>query len=85
MAVKASESSKRKLKKLKILGKEMKLRLQGLLNGEGPTESMSGRTESTVLMEEEDEPKEWVAQVEPGVFITCVSLPEGGSDVKRFG
>ncbi|KAJ0007150.1 hypothetical protein Pint_29055 [Pistacia integerrima] len=33
---------------------------------------------------EEDEPKEWVAQVEPGVLITFVSLPQGGNDLKRI-
>ncbi|CAH2053760.1 unnamed protein product [Thlaspi arvense] len=68
----------------KILGKEMESRLKGLLSGEGTPESMSGRSESTVFMEEEDEPKEWVAQVEPGVLITFVSLPEGGNDLKRI-
>ncbi|KAJ0264017.1 Protein Brevis radix-like 2 [Hirschfeldia incana] len=70
----------------KILGKEMESRLKGLLSGEGTPESLSGRTESTVFLEEEDddEPKEWVAQVEPGVLITFVSLPEGGNDLKRI-
>lgn len=70
----------------KILGKEMESRLKGLLSGEGTPESVSGRTESTVFLEEEeeDEPKEWVAQVEPGVLITFVSLPEGGNDLKRI-
>ena len=64
----------------------MESRLKGLLSGEGTPESVSGRTESTVFLEEEeeDEPKEWVAQVEPGVLITFVSLPEGGNDLKRI-
>ncbi|KAJ0244790.1 Protein Brevis radix-like 2 [Hirschfeldia incana] len=69
----------------KILGKEMESRLKGLLSGEGTPESI--RTESTVFMEdeeEEDEPKEWVAQVEPGVLITFVSLSQGGNDLKRI-
>ncbi|KAG8382068.1 hypothetical protein BUALT_Bualt05G0038100 [Buddleja alternifolia] len=30
------------------------------------------------------EPKEWMAQVEPGVQITFVSLPHGGKDLKRI-
>ncbi|RID63741.1 hypothetical protein BRARA_E02720 [Brassica rapa] len=70
----------------KILGKDMESRLKGLLSGEGTPESVSGRTESTVFLEEEeeDERKEWVAQVEPGVLITFVSLPEGGNDLKRI-
>ena len=70
----------------KILGKDMESRLKGLLSGEGTPESVSGRSESTVFLEEEeeDEPKEWVAQVEPGVLITFVSLPEGGNDLKRI-
>ncbi|KAG2305662.1 hypothetical protein Bca52824_025410 [Brassica carinata] len=69
----------------KILGKDMESRLKGLLSGEGTPESVSGRTESTVFLEEDDdEPKEWVAQVEPGVLITFLSLPEGGNDLKRI-
>lgn len=64
-------------------GKEMEARLKGLSSGEGTPPSRSGRTESIVLMDEE-EPKEWVAQVEPGVLITFVSMPEGGNDLKRI-
>ncbi|KAE8656237.1 Protein Brevis radix-like 4 [Hibiscus syriacus] len=64
-------------------GKEKESRLKGLSSGEGTPVSVSGRTESAVFMEE-DEPKEWVAQVEPGVLITFVSLPEGGNDLKRI-
>ena len=37
-----------------------------------------------MLFVEENEPKEWVAQVEPGVLITFVSLPRGGNDLKRI-
>ncbi|XP_054825752.1 protein BREVIS RADIX-like [Prosopis cineraria] len=37
-----------------------------------------------VVLEDEDEPKEWMAQVEPGVHITFVSLPDGGNDLKRI-
>lgn len=37
-----------------------------------------------VVLENEDEPKEWMAQVEPGVHITFVSLPNGGNDLKRI-
>uniref|UniRef100_A0A1J3IPS2 Protein Brevis radix-like 3 n=1 Tax=Noccaea caerulescens TaxID=107243 RepID=A0A1J3IPS2_NOCCA len=67
----------------KIWGKEMESRLKGLSSEEGTPTSMSGRTESLVFMEE-DEVKEWVAQVEPGVLITFVSLPQGGNDLKRI-
>ncbi|KAJ4717824.1 Brevis radix-like protein [Melia azedarach] len=67
----------------RMWGKEMEARLKGLSSGEGTPASVSGRTESVVFMEE-DEPKEWVAQVEPGVLITFVSLPEGGNDLKRI-
>ncbi|XP_021295047.1 protein Brevis radix-like 2 [Herrania umbratica] len=67
----------------RIWGKGMESRLKGLSSGEGTPASVSGRTESVVFMEE-DEPKEWVAQVEPGVLITFVSLPEGGNDLKRI-
>lgn len=58
-------------------------RLKGLSSGEATPASGSGRTESVVFMEE-DEPKEWVAQVEPGVLITFVSLTQGGNDLKRI-
>lgn len=67
----------------RMWGKEMEARLKGLSSGEGTPASVSGRTESIVFMEE-DEPKEWVAQVEPGVLITFVSLSQGGNDLKRI-
>ncbi|KAI7986219.1 Protein Brevis radix-like 2 [Camellia lanceoleosa] len=67
----------------RLWGKEMETRLKGLSSGEATPASGSGRTESVVFMEE-DEPKEWVAQVEPGVLITFVSLPQGGNDLKRI-
>ncbi|GFZ04293.1 DZC (Disease resistance/zinc finger/chromosome condensation-like region) domain containing protein [Actinidia rufa] len=66
-----------------LWGKEMGARLKGLSSGEATPASVSGRTESVVCMEE-DEPKEWVAQVEPGVLITFVSLTQGGNDLKRI-
>lgn len=67
-------------------GKEMESRLRVFSSGEGtPASSMSGRRgNSVVVLVEEDEPKEWVAQVEPGVLITFVSLPRGGNDLKRI-
>lgn len=37
-----------------------------------------------VVLENEEEPKEWMAQVEPGVHITFTSLPNGGNDLKRI-
>ncbi|XP_058085552.1 protein Brevis radix-like 1 [Magnolia sinica] len=37
-----------------------------------------------VVLVDDDEPKEWMAQVEPGVHITFVSLPQGGNDLKRI-
>lgn len=68
----------------RMWGKEMEGgRVKGLSSGEGTPASVSGRTESVVFMEE-DEPKEWIAQVEPGVLITFVSLPQGGNDLKRI-
>ncbi|XP_028772144.1 protein Brevis radix-like 4 [Neltuma alba] len=66
-------------------GKEMEARLKGISSGEGTPNSASGRrVEPVVLFVEENEPKEWVAQVEPGVLITFVSLPSGGNDLKRI-
>ncbi|KAL6335195.1 hypothetical protein AAG906_029423 [Vitis piasezkii] len=67
----------------RLLGKEMEARSKRLSSGEGTPASVSGRAESVVFMEE-DEPKEWIAQVEPGVLITFVSMPQGGNDLKRI-
>ncbi|KZV31739.1 protein BREVIS RADIX-like [Dorcoceras hygrometricum] len=49
----------------------------------GGLESLSSQSREMVL-EKEDESKEWMAQVEPGVQITFVSLPRGGNDLKRI-
>ncbi|KAJ7955951.1 Protein Brevis radix-like [Quillaja saponaria] len=69
----------------KVWGKEMEARLKGISSGEGTPNSASGRrVEPVVLFVEENEPKEWVAQVEPGVLVTFVSLPRGGNDLKRI-
>ncbi|KAE9602482.1 putative Galactose-binding domain, brevis radix (BRX) domain-containing protein [Lupinus albus] len=62
--------------------KEMETRLKGISTREGTPESASGRR--MVLFVEEKEPEEWVAQVEPGVLITFVSLPRGGNDLKSI-
>ncbi|KAF5774280.1 putative brevis radix (BRX) domain-containing protein [Helianthus annuus] len=42
------------------------------------------RQSGHIVLDDEDEPKEWMAQVEPGVQITFVSLPDGGNDLKRI-
>ncbi|CAL9111207.1 unnamed protein product [Musa textilis] len=68
------------------MGRELEARLKALSSGER-TPSVSGRTEaSSAFLEDGDkeEPKEWVAQVEPGVLITFFSLPQGGNDLKRI-
>lgn len=73
----------------------MELRLKGISSssGEGTPSSagssgggasMRRRPEPAIVFVEESEPKEWVAQVEPGVLITFVSLPRGGNDLKRI-
>lgn len=66
--------------------KDMEARLKDLSSAEGTpsTASISGRTTESVVFIEEDEVKEWVAQVEPGVLITFVSRPQGGNDLKRI-
>lgn len=63
---------------------------RGLSSAEG-TPSMSGRTDGGgscgglgVFLPDEEVPKEWVAQVEPGVLITFFSLSGGGNDLKRI-
>ncbi|KAF5725446.1 DZC domain containing protein [Tripterygium wilfordii] len=50
----------------------------------GGDRTPGGRESCDVVLEDEDEPKEWMAQVEPGVHITFVSLPQGGNDLKRI-
>ncbi|XP_076955420.1 protein Brevis radix-like 4 [Bidens hawaiensis] len=70
-------------------GKEMEARLKGISVGGDVSlgtlsASASGRRPDPIVLEEENEPKEWVAQVEPGVLITFVSLPRGGNDLKRI-
>ncbi|XP_051136350.1 protein Brevis radix-like 2 [Andrographis paniculata] len=63
----------------RLWGKDMK----AFSSGSATPASVSSRIES-VLFLEEDEPKEWIAQVEPGVLITFVSSPRGGNDLKRI-
>ncbi|KAL8035983.1 hypothetical protein ABFX02_12G129900 [Erythranthe guttata] len=64
--------------------KELKARLKGISNGEETPVSASGRRVDPVVFVEESESKEWVAQVEPGVLITFVSLPRGCNDLKQI-
>ncbi|PKA64136.1 Protein BREVIS RADIX [Apostasia shenzhenica] len=52
-----------------------------------PGGSAAGKAsvESDVALEDDGEAKEWIAQVEPGVQITFLSLPGGaGNDLKRI-
>ncbi|XP_052180363.1 protein Brevis radix-like 4 [Diospyros lotus] len=65
-------------------GKEMEARLKGISSGERTPASASGRRLDPIVFVEEHEPTEWVAQVEPGVLITFVSMPRGGNDLKRI-
>ncbi|XP_051129806.1 protein Brevis radix-like 1 [Andrographis paniculata] len=52
--------------------------------GPGPgLESVSAQF-GEITIHDEDEPREWMAQVEPGVQITFISLPRGGNDLKRI-
>ncbi|KAK4490841.1 hypothetical protein RD792_001556 [Penstemon davidsonii] len=48
------------------------------------TRPISAQSGDVVTGDHEDEQKEWIAQVEPGVQITFVSLPRGGNDLKRI-
>ncbi|CAI9765954.1 unnamed protein product [Fraxinus pennsylvanica] len=64
--------------------KELQIRLKGISSGEGTPTSASGRRVDPVVFVEESEPKEWVAQVEPGVLITFLSLPRGGNDLRQI-
>ncbi|KAJ0764821.1 putative brevis radix (BRX) domain, transcription factor BREVIS RADIX domain-containing protein [Helianthus annuus] len=42
------------------------------------------RQSGHLVLDEDDDPVEWMAQVERGVQITFVSLPSGGNDLKRI-
>ncbi|KAL4571825.1 hypothetical protein LXL04_018590 [Taraxacum kok-saghyz] len=77
----------------RVWGKELEARLKGISVGSGVggdvsvgtlSASASGRRPDPIVLEDESEPKEWIAQVEPGVLITFVSLPRGGNDLKRI-
>lgn len=60
--------------------------LRGLSSDEG-TPLAGGRTQlvaAVVASFMDEEPREWVAQVEPGVLITFLPLPQGGNDLKRI-
>ncbi|XP_060207766.1 protein BREVIS RADIX-like isoform X2 [Lycium barbarum] len=55
---------------------------RGFSGAGGGVESISQSGSDVVV--EDDGQKEWTAQVEPGVQITFVSLPNGGNDLKRI-
>ncbi|RLN03310.1 protein Brevis radix-like 1 [Panicum miliaceum] len=74
-----------------------RLRSGGAMSSGDVTPSVSARTdflagdedgedgeETAAGGSEEDDAKEWVAQVEPGVLITFLALPQGGNDLKRI-
>ncbi|KAK9716109.1 hypothetical protein RND81_06G211800 [Saponaria officinalis] len=59
-------------------------RFAGAYNGDKARGERVSVAASDLVIEDADEPKEWMAQVEPGVHITFVSLPNGGNDLKRI-
>ncbi|XP_019420389.1 PREDICTED: protein BREVIS RADIX-like [Lupinus angustifolius] len=56
----------------------------GGFGGDRGRDSTASLSVCDVVLEDEAEAKEWMAQVEPGVHITFVSLPNGGNDLKRI-
>jgi hypothetical protein len=53
--------------------------------GEEDEEEEDDDEEGVVVLEEDRVPREWTAQVEPGVQITFISIPGGaGNDLKRI-
>ncbi|OIW10718.1 hypothetical protein TanjilG_16090 [Lupinus angustifolius] len=56
----------------------------GGFSGDRKRDSAASLSVCDVVLEDEGEAKEWMAQVEPGVHITFVSLPNGGNDLKRI-
>ncbi|CAM8949874.1 unnamed protein product [Rhodiola kirilowii] len=65
----------------KMWGKEMEARGKGISSGE---RTPASRRSESMICKGENETKEWVAHVEPGVLITFVSLPEGGNELKKI-
>ncbi|KAE9606983.1 putative brevis radix (BRX) domain, transcription factor BREVIS RADIX domain-containing protein [Lupinus albus] len=59
-------------------------RYMGGFGGDRGRDSTASLSVCDVVLEDEGEAKEWMAQVEPGVHITFVSLPNGGNDLKRI-
>ncbi|XP_014507931.1 protein BREVIS RADIX [Vigna radiata var. radiata] len=59
-------------------------RFAGAFGGDRTPRGRDSASVCDVVLEDEDEPKEWMAVVEPGVHITFVSLPNGGNDLKRI-
>ncbi|XP_047323108.1 protein BREVIS RADIX-like [Impatiens glandulifera] len=49
-----------------------------------PSTGLESVRSGELLLDDEEEPKEWLAQVEPGVQITFVSLTNGGNELKRI-
>lgn len=66
----------------RMWGKEMEARLKGMTSS-GERTPVSSCSES-VIFAVEDEPKEWIAHVEPGVLITFVSMLVGGNELKKI-
>ncbi|KAK9021099.1 hypothetical protein V6N11_011104 [Hibiscus sabdariffa] len=60
------------------------MRFTGVFGGDKTPGYRESFSVQDLVLEDEDEPKEWMAQVEPGVHITFVSLPNGGNDLKRI-
>ncbi|XP_078437763.1 protein Brevis radix-like 1 isoform X2 [Wolffia australiana] len=62
-------------------------REESVKNETAPRQGFSCREDPSFnfpVEEEDADSKEWTALVEPGVFITFVSLPGGGNDLKRI-
>lgn len=66
------------------LGARSDSRFTRAYGGGDRTPGGASYAQSCDVVLDEDEPKEWMAQVEPGVHITFVSLPNGGNDLKRI-
>ncbi|XP_039037151.1 protein BREVIS RADIX-like isoform X2 [Hibiscus syriacus] len=59
-------------------------RFTGVFTGDRTSVYRESFSAQDLVLEDEDEPKEWMAMEEPGVHITFVSLPNGGNDLKRI-
>ncbi|GAA0154702.1 hypothetical protein LIER_37944 [Lithospermum erythrorhizon] len=59
-------------------------RFAGGFSGDRTPGGQSISAAEIVVEDDNNEPNEWISQIEPAIDITFISLPEGGNDLKRI-